>query len=333
MVRYTAAIDDSTNQIILTQDDSGPLAAIVHRYSGYYLAPDLATMIVPGSTGTFEYQFDQPIYQPYNDYTDQFGNQFRTYVKLKLINPSLDLDRNGVYWLLQNQTFSNQYANDNAVLSSFIGYGIYPNQLNYNAVYPQKTAPTQPSYWSQQVAAKYCAGATGPNTDSPCPNPADLSSEAVSASPGVGQCYYRSQTGGGVGDRGIVPNALADIAPQQIVYVPDLRLLPNSSDPANVWSYLVNQYSINILSGTGEPILAPYRQKSDVDIFYGCKVHPNDTSNYFTELLGVISSQNTLSDSQFINYSLYVSQIQTGVSKTVLTGQGTYSVRSNPFNN
>lgn len=144
-------------------------------------------------------------------------------------------------------------------------------------------------------------------------------------------------------------------SPQQIVYIPDLNLLPNFStaNPSVAWTYLINNFSINsYTNGSGDlvPILTPYRQSRNITVNYNCI---NDTNsldnntgkytNFFTQLTPAITTPNILSyyfkknngtftDSQFINYASFIQQIQTPVSQNYENATSQYAKNSNPFN-
>lgn len=97
MFRVTRFSVDSNYNI--TQDDKGNLASIVFRDNGYYLAPNLQFDSIANT-----YLFSNLISNDANS-----DDQKKPIVDLILINPDLDTTRNGVYWLLQNQTMNPQY--------------------------------------------------------------------------------------------------------------------------------------------------------------------------------------------------------------------------------
>jgi hypothetical protein len=322
--RMTRYIVDSDGT--LTQDDNGNVASIVHRYTGYYLAPNLIvdTATVKDSAGnidaTYYYDFTSVIYN-YGSWTDNSGNTGFVSSDLILIPPSADLSRKGVYWLLQNQTFSAQFDSTATDIDAYRDVGILINQTNYTARFPN--GPAEPSYYAQQTFNNY----TGPSGDLP---------SSLFASGPQSSCYFGTAS---INPK-IVPNIPSNIAPQQIVYVPDLRLLPSivNADPSRMWSYLVNNLSINV-KNDGTPFLTPYRTNINVDVGYRCFDDPVDSNNKFTVLTGVVNSTtNPPSDTQFINYNLYTSQIQMGVTSGFIagstgtsTGNSNYASNSNPF--
>ena len=333
MTRYTVNSDGS-----VTQDDNGNVASIVHRYTGYYLAPNLTIDTVQSIDTNnnlqtkYYYDFTNIVYNygnvtnigPAGYWTDNTGNTGVVSSELILIPPSADLSRNGVYWLLQNQTFSAQYDSTATDVATYRNQGVMINQTNYTARFPN--GPAEPSYYAEQTMLK---------PGIPNPPVGGLLS-------GGGQtgCLFTS-TPNTTGSY-LVPNIPSNIAPQQLVYVPDLRLLPSTvnGDPSRLWSYLVNNMSINVRND-GIPFLTPYRTTNYIDIGYSCSQDPNDPSNYFTVFTGIVNSvQNPPSDTQFINYNLYTSQIQMGVTSgfiagntgTTTTGNVAYASNSNPFN-
>ena len=323
MVRYT--VDSSGN---LTQNDKGPLASIIHRYTGFYLAPRLPLLPYTDSGNTgFYYDFINPSIN-YGLITDNFGNKSYTSMNLVLINPAYDTFRNGVYWLLQNQTFNPAINPSSLNFSSYDGVGIYYNQNDFVSQFKKNnttnvnTLPTINSYFFEKTVS-YCSenpGATG------CVNvpPSSISNDST-----ISSCYFNLSPG----DTNIVENVPMDLAPQQIVYVPDLNLLPDPNSSA-IWTYLINNYSINIVNNS--PILTPYRQNSKINLEYGCVVDGSNSNNYFTILQSISNYQKyeiqENSDSQFINYNMYARQIQTGVSSNNEIYNINYNSVSNPFN-
>lgn len=342
MVRYTY---DPVAQTI-TQDDGGNLASIVHRATGYYLAPDLVA--APIKNNGYNYIFDQlkinyTYPNPITDYTGNTG--IYEAVNLILINPAYDSSRNGVYWLLQDQTPNPAYSTSTYELPlGEVGYNSYVNQLNYSTVFP--LGPSVPSYWyNQTVVQKY------PSYPLTVPNGFKKTSCLFDIhNPGAGEINSIGVTG-----------VLGDIAPQQIVYVPDYKLLPTDpEDIYGVWSYLVNSFSINMsspiqpLGQTGSavpnqiyPILTPYRQKSSFTVTYDCKQDPTKGVTAGTNLFTYLSTATppkieptvysggpikVFGDSQFINYSKYVQQIQMGVSAYTEGTNTNYNSKKNPFN-
>jgi len=335
MTRYTVNSDGS-----VTQDDNGNVASIVHRYTGYYLAPNIKVDFVTqkDNTGdiktTYFYDFSSVIYN-YGSWQDQSGNTGVVSSELILIPPSADLTRNGVYWLLQNRTFSAQYDSTAADAAAYRDVGVMVNQPNYQAVFPN--GPAEPSYYLQQTILT--PGVTG-NV------PTDLLSNVDQT------CFFGMNitvtTPSQNIDTALVKDVNSNIAPQQIVYIPDLRLLPSTdtADKSRLWSYLVNNLSINI-NQDGTPFLTPYRTNSYIDVGYECVFDPKvsnpvNTTNQFTIFKGFVNSiDKPPSDTQFINYNLYTSQIQMGVSSGFIdgisgstgttTGNTGYSTSLNPF--
>jgi hypothetical protein len=333
-----------TSSGVLVQSESGNLVAIIHRYTGYYLAPKINILKYFDNNNNvqYSYQYNNPVIN-YSFITDNYGNGFNTSIDLILINPNIDT-RNGVYWLLQDQIISPEIQSQTFDFSSYDGIGVYPNQLNYTTQFkPQietnnNTTPTVESYFFTQTA-KYCndtnGGATGcsssfyPYTNTPLTIPNNSA---------VGQCLFGTRLLTGSAPATILGVPL-DIAPQQIVYIPDLNLLPNP-DPSATWTYLLNSFSINIDS-SNNPILTPFRNSMKADLQYNCIVDPNydEGVNTFTYLQSINPSTGTqftyskpYRDSQFINYSAFAQQIQTGVSQNNPSDNVNYQKYSNPFN-
>jgi hypothetical protein len=106
-VRYSLNSDYS-----FTQDDNGIYAACIFRANGFYLAPELNLLKLDDNSVT--YFFDSPVINTDTFYgcdTGPTGPIGATgpvvqpqVIKLLLIDPQDDNVRNGVYWLLQNQT-------------------------------------------------------------------------------------------------------------------------------------------------------------------------------------------------------------------------------------
>jgi hypothetical protein len=337
MTRYTVNSDGS-----VTQDDNGNVASIVHRYTGYYLAPNIAVDFTTqkDNTGdistTYFYDFSNVIYS-YGSWQDQSGNTGVVSSDLILIPPSADLSRNGVYWLLQNRTFSSQYASTAADVAAYRDVGVMVNQSNYQAIFPN--GPAEPSYYLEQTILT--PGITNP--------PPDLLASGGQTGCFFGMSITISDPSSDI-NKVLVQDVNSNIAPQQIVYIPDLRLLPTAvpADSSRMWSYLINNLSINI-NQTGSPFLTPYRTSSYIDVAYNCvfdpKIsNPTDSSNKFTIFKGIVNSiDKPPSDTQFINYNLYTSQVQMGVSSgfisgisgsttiSTTTGNTNYSNNSNPF--
>ena len=372
MIRYTLNSDYT-----LTQSNKGNLAAIIHRATGFYLAPKLTfitqkpTEIIEGvvvNSVTSYYDFDKPIIE-YGEVTDKAGNPpYKDHIKLVLINPKYDIKRNGVYWLLQNQIVNPTVDSNTTDILKFLGKGVYPNQYNYKTQYPAGMA-VQSQYWlnswnlfpdvsgvsskptetiendSKISVADACTRITNTNTSQiyRCYGNAEINLQLL-LNPTLSSFKSITYTPGTVSN---VP--LNNITPQQIVYVPDFRLLPNNTTDINrLWTYLVNSYSINILSDN-TPILTPYRSKLKYNLKYNvvldnklCDVKNEltensktilkDCKNVFLQLESYTQGDNTMSDSQFISYGSYIQQIQTPILKDTPGCNPSYSKKSNPFN-
>ena len=340
--RITRYVVDSSGN--LTQDDNGNLASIVHRFTGYYLAPDLQYETLINSNNkevTYSYIFDSPNINTVagsGGITDETGHKFPTYINLVLINPSYDLSRNGVYWLLQNRLADPAYNLSTLNPTSYLDQGIYPNQSGYAANFPN--GPLTESYYYNQTF-NYCSNA-GPG----CTGLSHPTQQSIAAGSTVAEGYFVAQSDKlNAGATGTVSNVPIDYGVQQIVYVPKLELLPSFSgvDSGGLWSYLINNYSINIanINSVITPTLTPYRTGINADISFAttCDVNIDLSSspctNFFTFLTSVaptpqISSGTPYGDTQFINYSNYIQQIQIGVAAGD-TPSSSFSSKSNPL--
>jgi hypothetical protein len=202
MVRYS--FDDS---YVPSVNPTGIYAAIIHRATGFYLAPDMEFLqTINPVTGDFvpnsyTYYFDSLIVN-----TDPVDNTNK-YVNLILINPTYDNVRNGIYWLLQNQT-PDATKPANAIDPN--------NSLNCDAsdVYPVNSGVNRPSN---------CLDTGVPPWYNPC-NPI---SEGVCGT--------------------LNTDTYIPYSPQQFVYVPNIYLVPkDTTDLVEYWTYLTNQYSIQL---------------------------------------------------------------------------------------
>jgi hypothetical protein len=229
MVRYS--FDDNYTSSV---DPAGIYAAIIHRATGFYLAPNMNYLqSINPVTGDFipnnyTYYFDSLIVD-----TDISDNSNK-YVDLILINPKYDTVRNGIYWLLQNQTPDATKPAD----------AVDPaNSLNCNTsyVYPinSKDVPSN------------CLTTGVPPWYNPCnPNP----SSRVNSNENTYTCQGNTDL--------YIP-----YSPQQFVYVPNIYLVPkDTTDLIEYWTYLTNQYSIQIGS---KSILDPSNWRSVDDAYKG----------------------------------------------------------------
>jgi hypothetical protein len=132
------------------------------------------------------------------------------------------------------------------------------------------------------------------------------------------------------------------ISPQQIVYIPNIFQFPLSiTDLSGLWSYLENQFSINMIQNGGIdiPVLQAFRKKIPVTIQpTTCLGYPNACiSTYASGNVPIVSSGTFYDDTQFLSYLNIRSDITTGVSPLtpgcaqLATGLG--SIIYNPFNN
>jgi len=362
MVRYD--LDSNFN---LVQNDTGRLAAIIHRVTGFYLSPKLQTVtdiqIQIGNTGanivnSQYYAYDYPVIN-FGSISDNFGNSWYQSIDLVLVNPINDTYRNGVYWLLQNQVLNPQLNPQLTNIKNYAGIGVYPNQTNYLTQFP--AGLDVPSYFITQAlkTGTGLVGASGIADVNGKLNFSDVCTQTNNSGPY--NCWFSVSTDASFGTSTVTPGQVSsvdiDIAPQQIVYVPDPLLLPPLNvDSTGLWNYLSNNFSINIDSNNN-PVLTPYRQTSKTNVIFsmvgdnnggypcpnwsgpGGGTSPSEyCSNVFFTLSGVIPNPNN-SDTQFIDYTQFPAQIQTGVSSLITTDfelpgnyNANYKKKSNPFN-
>ncbi len=395
MVRYS--LDSSYN---LTLDNTGNLAAIIHRATGFYVAPSVyfqekpsislnekAQLIGSNPSGAEVVVVDQYNFEELNvvnqQVTDINGETYPDYVDVILINPAYDTTRNGVYWLLQNQTINPQINPNLTNIKNFFGQGVYPTQSDFTKHYPQALPAPLQSYAFTQIFS----GAPGilfppPLTDSGV-EPAALekipdgyilspNDSIPSSSSGYRVCDSNSpaplerdytcwfgvemkatEDSYTITKSGSIQNVPISTSPQQIVYVPDLYLLPTiTTDPVRLWTYLINSYTLNLRGSDNKPILTPYRQQTKTDVIFSMEPDTSDPNcnnngfsvnelngilcnNWFFTMQGYVNSGSYYADSQFIDYSQYVQQIQMpvavggGVNGTSATGN--YANKANPI--
>lgn len=375
----------------LKQSDTGRLAAIIHRATGYYLAPNIdliPNIVTVGNTGVNQPYLDfeklNIDYHPApNPLKDKFENSFYESVQLVLVNPSYDTSRNGVYWLFQNQMVNPQIDPYTTTQSNFQNFGIYPNQENYTTQFP--SGPNEQSYyWAQTIKKLISIGNPVPDGCTGVPgniNPGEIvgywwhefidagtppNYTACSGKPGMNpgtttyDCWFNTSVTVKVEsgtyntityNAGGVTGVQIDQAPQQIVYVPNLYLLPSvNADTTGMWNYLVNNFSINVVNTSTDvnpvyiPALTPYRQNYLVDTVFSI-TNDNTTcptsdlvtqalpcTNLFFTFQGILPNSSGNSDTQFIDYTQFIPQIQTGVSSRSLFigGNQTYPPMGNP---
>ena len=142
----------------------------------------------------------------------------------------------------------------------------------------------------------------------------------------------------------LAPNAsTAPISPQQIVYIPNIYQFPLSvTDLSGLWSYLENQFSINMISNVGSstlPVLQAFRKivpvivtpQNCLGVTNGC------IATYSPGNMPIKSSYTSYNDTQFLSYLNIRSDVTTGVSPLtpgcaqLATGLG--SIIYNPFSN
>lgn len=218
MIRYS--FDSDYNPSV---DTAGIYAAIIHRATGFYLAPNMeykpSINPITGEllqTG-YTYYFDSLIVS-----TDP-NESSNSYVDLILINPKYDTVRNGIYWLLQNQTPDATKPADS----------INPNNsINCNASYVYPIVPdldVPKNCLATGVPSWYNPCNPDPNTPNSTTNPKNKTYSCQSVPPGVPVETY-------------IP-----VSPQQFVYIPNIYLVPkDTTDLIEYWTYLSNQYSIQL---------------------------------------------------------------------------------------
>jgi hypothetical protein len=262
----------------LVPDTIGKLASITYRINGYYLAPDMQNTQDLTLNKT-NYIFDKPIIDDDLSFTERQNT-----IRMQLINPVDDIVRNGVYWLLQDQTANPTYNVNEIPVQQYFGCNIR------GIPFPQGANPLGPSCPVGGLPSFYLPGTTN--------------------IPAV----YRVNT--------------APISPQQFVYVPDLKQVPDTSEQSDLWTYLINQYSLTITSVNSVklPVLQQFRAGSSLDIF------TTDCSNIKPGITGKCVRQYDPSsstvfpmvypgtfpypDSQFLSYRTFVEGVTKGVSPT-----------------
>jgi len=268
----------------ITQDDKGVFASIVYRENGFYLAPDLVPNLVSPNQQSYFYDILAKDLVLSNA-------EAQDTIQLKLIDPASDSNRNGVYWLLQNQLTDPSY--DPAIVppQQYFGCNIGP------------------------VLETQRIGKCDINGVPPFYNPFSGAPDA-STSP---------------------------ISPQQIVYIPNIYQFPLSvTDLSGLWSYLENQYSINMIQNGGIdiPVLQAFRKQIPVaiDLKTCLGVGSGCINDYSSGTVPIISDKSKIfSDTQFLSYLNIRSDITTGVSPLtpgcaqLVTGLG--SIIYNPFSN
>jgi hypothetical protein len=146
IVRYTLNSDYT-----FTQDDNGKFASITYRLNGFYLAPDMEFTTnttfngnVPTIT-SYTYAFDKPIID-----VALSEKLLIPTIGLQLINPADDQVRNGVYWLLQDQTTNTEYDVATIPPQQYYGCPIYPH-LNNQGQYKDCPLSGLPDFYSPLV--------------------------------------------------------------------------------------------------------------------------------------------------------------------------------------
>lgn len=310
MVRYSLNPDYS-----FTQDDNGIYAAYIFRSNGFYLAPNLTFQPTVDENGVINgvtYFFDSLIVENfYGCDTGPTGpsgttNSVHKGVKLMLIDPKDDTVRNGVYWLLQNQTPNPIVPTGTNDFNNFLGC----MDAHYDGGYSSLSYP---------VAEADCA-----NQINGIPSWFQPPSSSFSGGSSQISVYQ--------GDDVYLP-----ISPQQIVYIPNIYLVPkDNTNLAEYWTYLTNQFSLQLLYKTttsssncstaiATPVLMPFLQKMDATIYSGIDDNTPPISNENYRICAIVESsmvqtpsnpapQVLPKDNQFISMVAYIPQMQTRIS-------------------
>lgn len=113
-------------------------------------------------------------------------------------------------------------------------------------------------------------------------------------------------------------SADSPISPQQFVYIPNFRQIPDPTDASGYWTYLTNQYSI-VQINDSLSALQLFRTTLPVTIEYETCASPNASSDcvkqYTTGDFPIRSdSTKVYPDTQFLSYVNIRSDVTTGVS-------------------
>jgi hypothetical protein len=207
-------------------------------------------------------------------------------IQLKLINPKNDPTRNGIYWFFQNQLADPAYDPVTIPPQQYYGCNITPvpqtnpiGKCDLNGIPPFY----DPLLFTGGSLFAYLASLADPITN-----------EGV----------YLSE---------------APISPQQIVYIPDIFQFPTSTiDFSGLWSYLENQFSINMITSDSSvlPVLQKFRQSAAINVeFKECPSYPLAYC-VKTYSAGNFPIQNAYNyqDSQFLSYLNIQKDMVTGIS-------------------
>jgi hypothetical protein len=278
-----------TSDYQLIEDPIGKLASIIYRLNGYYLAPQMNFTPLTNAVG---------VITGFKYYFDQLNIDFdissdpaqlQNTVKLQLINPADDTERIGVYWLLQDQIPNPKFEVESIAAQQYFG-------CNVNSIgIPQ--------------GSRNPLGASCPTTGLP-----SFYQPVIPApiTPPSGAYYVE-----------------APIAPQQFLYVPDFKQVPTTNDPSDIWTYMINQFSLNTITYGGNDIPVLQQARTSIPMFVyttDCgdfnntysgslcvrKYNPFATGNPVYPINQINFSQ--FSDSQFISYLNFIQVITKGIS-------------------
>jgi hypothetical protein len=307
LVRYSLNSDYS-----FTQDDNGIYAAYIFRSNGFYLAPELTfvpTLDENGVQNGVTYFFDSPISPDIKDCdsgpTGPIVN--KQGIKLLLIDPNDDTVRNGIYWLLQNQTPNPILYQGSNNPQNFLGC---MDGLDVSSVYQTVSYPVGQDRCANQILGI-------PSWFQP-----DVTDFTAGPTDGY---FYQNK------------DAYLPISPQQMIYIPNIYLVPkDNTNLQEYWTYLTNQYSLQIAnipvpitstscsSSTAVPVLMPFLQTMQANIYSG-----KDTTLTNYRICGIseasyLDTSNNPSgkpilpkDNQFVSVVSYVPQMLTRISSLI----------------
>jgi hypothetical protein len=296
MTRYSLNADYS-----FTQDDNGIYAALIFRANGFYLSPELNYKFSLDDNGNLTdpvYYFDSPVFTTFEDCTVTASPVTRQYIKLILIDPQNDTVRNGIYWLLQNQTPNATLQSDQVDPTNFLG--CLDSKQDPPGTYIADSYPVPVSHCNNQI--------TGiPSWFQP----------EVTPSIGIELAYQ--------GESAFLP-----ISPQQLVYIPNIYLVPkDNTNLQEYWTYLTNQYSIQIgnigsnntcTTVSQKPVLLPYLTNMPANIYSGVDNQNNNRicgvsqASTLDTVLNPLNKPVIPKDNQFIPAVSYVPQMLSRIS-------------------
>jgi hypothetical protein len=294
----------------LVPDPVGKLASIIYRLNGYYLAPQMKFSAKTNSAGVIT--GFQYFFDQLNIDVDVSADQSQNTVKMQLINPADDTERLGVYWLLQDQIPNPTYQVDTIAPQQYFGCNVLGLPIPSGSKNPFGTS---------------CPITGVPDFYKPLIyDPLDPDSIPFE--------YF----------------ATSPVAPQQFLYVPDLKQVPNTTEPSDQWTYLINQFSLTNITYDGKdiPVLQASRTSIPTKVYatlcqdfdssytgtgYRCiqKYDPLRTSTPVYPISTIPGLQ--YYDSQFISYGNFIQAITKGVSPlTPGCTQYATKVNGNVFN-